>query len=180
MQMDNTTTLLSDISSLVRQEYAQFQKNSWVGSPFAWILTFSSRTRGAIGERLIARWCESQKLRVSRSPDTDADILINGHRVEIKFSSLWSNGVYNFQQIRDQRYEYLLCLGVSPFRVHAWITDKRDIPFSKLKHQHGGARGHDTWWIIFKPNDPPDWLGKQPGTLDFVSNFFTRISQKQK
>ncbi|MDA8399734.1 MAG: hypothetical protein M0008_06755 [Actinomycetota bacterium] len=44
--------------------------------------------------------------------------------MEIKVSTLWQSGVYKFQQIRDQEYDYLLYLGVPPFDAHAWLLPK--------------------------------------------------------
>jgi hypothetical protein len=60
-------------------------------------------------------------------------MLINGHRVEIKFSTLWQEGIYNFQQIRDQNYEYAVCLGISPFEAHCETTDAAGIAWASWK-----------------------------------------------
>ena len=46
-------------------------------------------------------------------------------RTEIKFSTLWAKQFYKFQQIGDQNYEFLVCLGVSPFTAHAWVFEKQ-------------------------------------------------------
>lgn len=137
---------------------------------FAWAYGRPPREREEIGRQFITGWCAARELNVLRSPDSDADRIIEGHRVEIKFSTLWENGLYTFQQIRDQNYEYLICLGVSPFDAHAWIFRKQDIPFPELKHQHGGSRGRDTWWLQFKPHDPPKWMREHHGRLSHVYN----------
>ena len=161
--------MLAAISESLKREYVEQEESQWKDSPFAWILARrSSRQRGKIGEQLIAGWCAARDLNVLRSTNSDADRIIEGQRVEIKFSSLWSNGQYLFQQIRDQEYDYLLCLGISPFSSHAWIMKKSEIPFDRLKHQHGGSRGRDTWWLTVKPMVPPEWLGQFGGTLGDV------------
>ncbi len=107
-----------------------------------------------------AGWCAARELNVVRNPDHEADRIIEGHRVEIKLSMRWRNGSYTFQQIRDQDYEYLVCLGPSPFDAHAWIFRKAELPFRLLKHQHGGRAGRDTWWLTFPPDRPPNWIAK--------------------
>lgn len=163
---DQETKILASISASLKNEYVDPAENEWRGSPFAWILSRrSSRQRGKIGEQLIAGWCAARDLNVERSPDSDADRLIEGRRVEIKFSTLWSGGNYVFQQIRDQNYDYLLCLGISPFAAHAWLMKKSEIPFRKLSHQHGGRRGKDTWWLSVNPQDMPAWLNEFGGSL---------------
>lgn len=141
------------------------QDRIWDAAPFMWVYEALPNEREEIGKQLIAGWCAARGLNVTRSPDSDADKIIEGKRVEIKFSTLWENGGYTFQQIRDQNYEYLICLGISPFDAHAWIFKKKNIPFSRLKHQHGGSRGRDTWWLTFPPNRPPTWMRKYSGKL---------------
>ena len=71
-------------------------------------LELPTGSKGSLGKRLVKQWCALKELAVDRSPDSDADMLINGHRVEIKFSTLWEAGIYKFQKIRDQNYEYCL------------------------------------------------------------------------
>lgn len=172
---DKDVQILAGLSLGLRDEYIKPGKDDWAGSPFAWILTRPSRQRGKIGEQLIAGWCASRNLNVLRSPDSDADRIIEGRRVEIKFSTLWKSGSYTFQQIRDQYYEILICLGISPFDAHAWIFKKEKIPFDQLHHQHGGARGRDTWWLTFKPDRPPRWMKKQSGRLSEVYRVLAKI-----
>ena len=60
----------------------------WRDSPFAWIKSRPSRQRGKIAEELVAGLCDIEGLRVARSPDSDADLLVEGVRVEVKSSTL--------------------------------------------------------------------------------------------
>lgn len=139
----------------------------WQGSPFAWIRTRPSRQRGKIGEQLVAGWCAAKDLDVVRSPDAEADRIIAGRRVEIKFSTLWESGVYAFQQIRDQNYEYAICLGLSPFDAHCWVISKRVLRQHVIHHtpQHTGRGGTETFWLHFQVAAPPAWLRSCGGRL---------------
>jgi hypothetical protein len=114
---DPEVKILAAISHALEVEYTT-EDREWEGSPFAWIRSHPSRKRGAIGEKLVAGWLAARDFNVSRSPDSDADRIIEGKRVEIKFSTLWANGGYKFQQLRDQDYELAICLGVCPFDDH--------------------------------------------------------------
>lgn len=145
----------------------------WAGSPFRWIKARPSRQIGKIGEELVADWCSSKGFKVERSRDSDADRIISGHRVEIKFSTLWTeNKIYKFQQIRDQNYDFCFCIGVSPFDVHAWLIPKtalrKDRPPS-FGPQHGGSSGTDTKWLSFEADSPPPWLKPFGGQLSDVA-----------
>jgi hypothetical protein len=79
---------------------------------------------GKIGEQLVEVLCKAMGLDVKSSGDSEADLIIAGRRVEVKFSTLWESGHYKFQQIRDQNYEFAVCLGFSPFDVHCWVISK--------------------------------------------------------
>ena len=100
--------LLASIAATLKNDYIrEGVADPWLGSPFAWILSGpSSRQKGAIGEQLVAGWCAAKGLDVVRSKNSDADRIIGGRKIEIKFSTLWQTGVYKFQQLRDQDYEY--------------------------------------------------------------------------
>jgi hypothetical protein len=138
----------------------------WQHSPFRWLVEgIPSRTIGKIGEELVLRFCKKYGIAVKKVGDSDADLLINNRRVEVKFSTLWRNGKYTFQQIRDQNYEFIVALGVSPNTAHCWVIPKDDA-WNNADKQHGGQRGSDTRWIRIDPKNPPDWLKKYGGDLN--------------
>lgn len=170
---DPDVQILVALSQSIKGEYVNPASDPWVGSPFEWILRIrSSRQRGKIGEQLIAGWAATRELNVVRSPNSESDRVIENKKVEVKFSTLWTNGQYVFQQIRDQDYDFLICLGLSPYSAQAWIVSKsqllRDIIGNSSHSQHRGRQGSDTYWIAFKPNNPPEIFNDQPGTLAHV------------
>lgn len=141
----------------------------WSTSPYNWIRTKSPRSKGAISETMIEELCKASGLQVLRSKDSQADRIIEGKRVEIKFSLLWEDGNYTFQQIRDQNYEYAIFLGISPGAVHCWLVSKDVLLQYVIGHlpQHKGKEGSDTFWVFFIPDKPPEWLADQPGTPEY-------------
>lgn len=169
--VDPEVQLLAGLATTLAPDYARAVDDPWVGSPFQWILTVPSRTKGAIGESLVAGWCAAKGFDVVRSSSSQADRIINGHRIEIKFSTLWKSGGYKFQQIRDQDYDYLFCLGVSPFDAHAWLIPKpilRQYVIGRMG-QHTGASGTDTAWLGFRASQPLDWMLPYGGRLSDVA-----------
>ena len=166
---DPEVQFLATISGTLRSDYQQ-EDLDWEGSPFAWIKQRPSRQVGAIGEKLIAGWCAARDLDVAKSPDSQADRLIEGIRTEIKFSTLWKNGSYKFQQLRDQNYAIAVCLGISPFDAHCWVLTKEMILVQwgspgGIQSQHGGRAGSDTAWLTVDPSQPQPWLVDCGGRL---------------
>lgn len=168
-KQDPDLQLLMLLSQALKADY-QSESSEWTDSPFAWIKTKPSRQVGAIGEKLVAGWLAARGFNVTRSGDSDADRIIENKRVEIKFSTLWTNGNYKFQQLRDQRYDLAICLGISPFDAHCWVIPKQDLlRLWKDEHlissQHGGQEGTDTAWIDVQLHAPPAWIRPYGGPL---------------
>jgi hypothetical protein len=178
--VDPEVGLLASISSALYADYAA-DDLPWTGSPFAWIKTRPSRQVGAIGEKLISGYLAAKTFNIARSPDSDADRIVEGMRAEIKFSTLWANGSYKFQQLRDQNYRFAICLGVSPFDAHCWIIEKPEI-FRRwqlrdgIQSQHGGADGSDTAWLTIDPKNIPYWLNDRGGTLRRAVEVLSRLT----
>jgi len=177
MPNDNELESLFSIVQLLKSDYVkEGDLDIWKNSPFAWIKTRPSRQVGKIGEQIISAWCKQKGFVVSRSGNSDADLVINGHPIEIKFSTLWETGGYTFQQLRDQNYEYAFLLGISPFAAHGWFVSKKILLQYVIGHtpQHTGKEGSDTFWVTFRANNPPNWLNELGGTMSQVYQVMKR------
>lgn len=178
--VDLEVQALASIAAVLKSDYVKDgQADPWAGSPFAWIRTRPSRQVGKIGEQLVAGWCAAKGLDVTASHDSEADRIVGGHRVEIKFSTLWESGVYTFQQIRDQNYDYAILLGLSPFDAHCWVVSKDQLRMHVIGHtpQHAGKAGTDTFWLSFPVTNPPAWLSQCGGTLAQAFDVLKRIQR---
>lgn len=157
---------------------------AWADSPFGWLrIGPSSRQKGTIGEKLVSDYLACKGFDVSRSPDSEADRIVGGKRVEIKMSTLWEKGFYRFQQLRDQNYDFAICLGLSPFDAHCWVLPK-EILIERMKtgdipHQHGGAEGRDTAWLTVNPEAVPEWLNEWGGRLGTAIELITRLTGQE-
>ena len=157
------------IAGEIEGEYAASESRDWRGSPFEWLRGLQSRRRGKAAETLVERWLSAAGFEVSPPGDSEADLLVNGRRVEVKSSTLWDSGTYRFQQIRDQNYEIMVCLGLSPFEAHCWVLTKSLLLERVIGHgrgQHGGAAATETAWLTVDPDAPEDWLRPRHGRLE--------------
>lgn len=174
---------LARYSMTLQADYRTDGDEIWQGSPFAWIRERSSpKQKGTIGEKLLSGYLALKGFDVARSPDSQADRLIGGERAEIKMSTLWENGSYKFQQIRNQNYHFVLCLGISPFDASLWAIPKKTIMEEwknggeGITSQHGGSSGTDTAWLGFNPDTPPSWLSEWGGNLAEAVKVISRIT----
>lgn len=177
---DPDVLILASCAATLQADYAG-EDREWAGSPFAWIKTCRSRQIGVIGEKLVAGWLATKGFDVVRSPDSQADRIINGKRAEVKFSTLWKGGFYKFQQLRDQNYEFAVCLGVSPFSAHCWVIPKTTIlgewgAGNGLQSQHGGSAGKDTAWLSVTPGRVPPWLNSCGGLLSDAAKCIAAVT----
>ena len=97
----------------------------WQGSPLLGYRILGNTNRGEIGEEFVRRYLKAAHIEVSPKGNRSAitDMLIGGHRFEIKTASLGANSTFQFNHVRlDRNYECLLCLGICPQHVvfNAW------------------------------------------------------------
>ena len=147
------------------------EPNPWQGSPFEWIKGLTSAGRGKVGQQIVQVLLSDLGLSSGPSVGSGSDIMVGNSRVEVKMSTLWKAGTYKFQQIRDQDYHFLICLGLSPFSAHMWVFEK-DALFSLrgsakgFAGQHTGKAALDTLWLTIDPENPYPWLEPFGGDID--------------
>lgn len=155
---------------------ANKKRDIWKNDPFQFVFNFPSRSRGKFGENLLSAFLTRKGCTVDRPTNTDYDLLLNKkYKCEVKFSTLWQTGKYVFQQIRDQDWDFLLCLGISPNATANFWYARKDI-YKELRGQHTGGKGLETKWIHIRPNDSFEKL--QGGDLSVgVKGFLTEIGR---
>lgn len=162
---DTDYQILASIATTLKSSYVrEGVDDPWSSSPFGWIRHLPPATKGSIGVQLVAGWCAAKGFDVVNAGDSEADKVIAGLRVEVKFSLRWENGTYLFQQIRDQRFDYGICLGVSPLEAYVWVIPK-SVLLQRATPQHTGRGGRDTFWIRVNSHDPQPWLAEFGGPL---------------
>ncbi len=161
---DPDVEVLAGIAGTLAADYPPSATDPWEDSPFSWIKPEPAARKGKICEQLLEDYCVAKGLDVTPRPDKEADRVIEGHRVEIKSSMSWEAGIYKFQQIRDQDYEFVVCLGLSPFDAHCWVIPK-SVVMKNATGQHGGQAATETREFSFPAESPPDWLAPYGGSL---------------
>lgn len=164
--------MLASLAMYIRNDI-EVQTEVWESSPFSWVTQLPAAKKGKLGRNLIASWCAAKGLTIAYPKDTKANLIINGYRIATKFSTLWSEGSYKFQQIRDAGYDYLICLGISPSDAHCWVFN-RDYIVDKAKPQHKGA----DFFLTINPEKLPDWACIGGGRLDEAYHILKNLKKK--
>ena len=125
----------------------------WQGSPLIGYRNLGNTNRGEIGEEFIRRYLKAGHIEVSVKGRRTlvTDMLIGGHRFEIKTASLGANSTFQFNHVRlDRNYEYLLCLGICPQIIvfNAWR--KGAVAEGKAGHLVRMAEGQAVTYKITK------------------------------
>jgi hypothetical protein len=95
-------------------------------SPVSFVLMLAPRTRGKLGEMLLARFAAQAGLVVSKAESVAYDVGVGTARCEVKFST---EDPPRFQQVRDPRlpdgslkYDYIVCLSARPHGMVYWLV----------------------------------------------------------
>lgn len=141
------------------------QSDIWKNSPFEWILQLPAAKKGKLARFLITSWCNSKGIRVKPAKGAKNLALdINDSLAVVKMSTRWIDGKYQFQQVRDSGYDYVICLGISPFEAHCWVF-KLDYAIKHATLQHKGLKGGE-YWIGIDPISPESWTVGRGGKLE--------------
>ncbi|MBI5952422.1 MAG: hypothetical protein HY865_12260 [Chloroflexi bacterium] len=145
----------------------------WKNSPFEWTLKLPPARKGKLGGDLITSWLVSKGISIEKTKDATKTIVVNKHKVSLKFSTLWTNKIYKFQQIRSTGYDYVICFGISPFAAHCWVFEKNYALANATKQHKGGAKSE--YWITINPSQPQEWTKGHGGSLDDAYQILRKI-----
>ncbi len=105
-----------------------------VDSPLGFVIHLAPRTRGKLGEHLVAKIATKLGLTNAPSGSSDFDLTVVRHsgatKVEVKFST---EEPPRSQQVRDPRrqgvmkYDALLCLSGRPDGLVYWVVEAGDV-----------------------------------------------------
>lgn len=136
------------------QDEINTKQKLWEHSPFKMVHFLSSSQRGKLAKELVAEWLQDNGLKWESSPIRDLDLIVEGYKCQIRFSTLWEGNHYQFQQIRKTEYDYLICLGIRPNGADIWIGSLKEIAsnWNTLTEQHG----KETIWVSISPKADSD------------------------
>lgn len=151
----------TDIAALDAMEISGVDER-YLGSPFLPLKTLPSRSKGAQMEAIVRELMAKEGHEVDKPASSEHDMIIDGLKVELKGSFLWSGSdTYVFQQIRDQDYDILVAAAFAPDELVLLAATKEQVRERIMNDEHrqhgGGSNDSGTWWIRGSLEDL-DWM----------------------
>jgi hypothetical protein len=156
---------LETIAANLNPEYPETK--AWANSPFNWIRTRPPASKGAIGRMLASGLLQSNGFTVTTKKGL---IRVNGSGLAVKTALMWQGKTIKFQNIRNTKFDFVLCLGIYPDKAYGWLIPKHEIWANGairndrpgVTDQHEGADA----WVDVNPNDVRKWLKPYGGPID--------------
>jgi hypothetical protein len=167
--------LLVNRSAVIHQGYPEVkteEDEAWEGSPFDWFRKRPSATKGKIGRDFAASLIEDSGFKIVRR---GIALKVNGKTIRVKLSLMWGAGSLTFEQIKDDPFDYLICIGLYPENSYGWLIPKDEMIVKgnaqgrlgfRGQHVRPGENPSDFWIKGLNPVDPFEWLWPYGGTTD--------------
>lgn len=168
--------LLSQRSEQLSLQYTDEDGNPWGDSPFSWLRNRAPGTKGKAGRDFATALIQAAGVGVT--PNGLA-LQVNGQTVKTKLSLMGEAGTLIFQQIKDDDFDYLICIGLYPVDSYGWIIPKSEILVDGnlqdrqgLTAQHVSEEGipSDYWITNLDAANPFAWLAPFGGTTEQLTH----------
>jgi hypothetical protein len=157
-------TLVSITDSLIANYPAS---TAWDDSPFNWIRGLPPASKGAIGRDIGSGLLYAYGF----TPGAYRyELRVNGQGVLVRVAMKWKGNIVKFQNVRDVKFDHVLCIALYPKNTYAWLIPKNEIWLNQsVRNDHSGVtrqhKGADAW-IHVDPKNVQSWLKPYGGTIE--------------
>ncbi len=158
-------------ASITHLQEAFEENNPWYNSPFEWVLDANRQQKSLIVSRLFETWCKHNGFSFEKLGDAEDLCIINGYQIAVKFCMLLDDGMYRFQPIRNDDYDYVLCIGISPEQAHGWVFEREAVIGKSIYSETSDQ-------IHVNPKSLDAWLSDCGGSLGQTAQIFKNLKHK--
>ncbi len=145
----------------------KFVDKKWAGRPHEEFKHLGNTSKGDAGQEFITQYAKKLGFNAENFGRTgDRDVMIGTKNFEVKLASEDVAGSFQFNHIRlDYKYDYILCLGVTPDKLLFGIWSKADIATSKAGNLVSMGRGQNSSFKLTKKKSNLEDIHKLKNTL---------------
>jgi hypothetical protein len=156
---------IQKITNSLMAEYPATKE--WDDSPFNWIRGLPPASKGAIGRYIGSGLLQAYGFTVSAYR---YELRVNGQEILARVAMKWEGNIIKFQNVRDVKFNHVLCIGLYPSKAYAWLIQKNEIWLNgKVRTGRSGVtsqhKGADAWMHI-DPANVQSWLKPYGGTIE--------------
>jgi len=132
---------------------SKFIDKKWTGQPYEAFKHLANTSKGDAAEEFIKVYAEVLGFRAEKNKKRlgDWDVKINEKKFEVKCATEDISGSFQFNHIRfDYKYDFLLCLGVTPNNLLFRIWNKGDVATDKAGTMVSMGRGQNSSFKLTK------------------------------
>ena len=108
--------------------------SKWADKPLYLIKILANTSKGDLVEDFVTEYSNALGFTAVKNPTRqgDYDVKINNQKFEVKMATEDVSGNFQFNHIRyDYKYDWLLCIGVSPNEILFQVYSKGDLATNK-------------------------------------------------
>jgi len=127
--------------------------SKWTGKLLYPIKILDNSCKGDLAEEFVMEYCKELGFEVEygKSRLGDYDLAIGGKKFEIKMATEDIGGNFQFNHIRyDYKYDYLICVGVTPDSILFAMFTKADVATGKAGSLVSMGRGQNSSFKLTK------------------------------
>ena len=146
--------MIDPLDLLLRIAKEKTKLGKWDEQPLQLIKVMPNSTKGDLAEAFIIEYSKKLGFDVGDKPSRlgDYDAKINGMTFEVKMATEDISGNFQFNHIRyDYKYDWILCLGITPNSILFDIWSKADLATGKAGSLVSMGRGQNSSFKLTKP-----------------------------
>jgi len=163
--------MVEPLEMLIKIAKEKHIDKKWVDKPLYLIKILANTSKGDLVEDFVTEYSNSLGFTAIKNPTRqgDYDVKINNQKFEVKMATEDVSGNFQFNHIRlDYKYDWLLCIGVTPSEILFQMYSKADLATSKAGNLVSMGRGQNSSFKLTKPKH----------TLRSISGFRTWLRNR--
>ncbi len=167
------TPSIDPLELLLKIAKEKHVSGKWTGKLLYPIKILANTSKGDLAEEFVMEYCKGLGFKVEDKTTRlgDYDLEIEHKKFEIKMATEDLIGNFQFNHLRyDYKYDFVLCLGVSPNTLLFEIYTKADIATGKAGSLVSMGRGQNSSFKLTKPKKTLRPINELNETLKTIFN----------